>query len=130
MSDTPGDDLAVETPEFENPVRFEYREGMTPQKLADPLFERERTRISRALLFALAGTVFWLPLSYFSIVNGGVAAGVVTLSVEMWLWARAGRRANSLRRTTSVVMDESYADRQDVWSTHRANRVVRGRSRE
>ncbi|MCF2165391.1 hypothetical protein [Halobacterium salinarum] len=111
--------------EFENPVQFEFGKGMTHQKLSDPLFELEHERISRALVAALIGTIVLGPLTYMALINGVMDFGVTTLIVVVWLWVRAGRRALALRRVTGVVMDESNADQDNVWSTHQANRVIR-----
>jgi hypothetical protein len=116
--------------DFENPVRFEFGEGMTHQKLSDPLFEYERERISRALLAALIGTIVFSPLTYMALMNGVMDFGATTLIVVVWLWVRAGRRALALRRSTAVVMDESKANQENVWSTHEATRVIRGETND
>jgi len=116
----------VESERFENPVRFEYREGMTTQKLSDPMFQFERTRIYWALVAALIGTVLCGPLAYGFLATGSLALGALHLVVMAWLWVRAGRRTLSLRGITAVFMAESKADRGNVWETHQATRVVRG----
>lgn len=116
----------VESERYENPVRFEYGEGMTHQKLSDPMFQFERKRIYWALVAALFGTILAGPIGYVYLSIGSVLPASIFLVVPVSLWVKAGQRALSLRASTAVVMEESKADRDNVWETHQANRVVRG----